>query len=1029
MDYQQKLAEKLTILNERGNGVLIRLNYIKKFSSRFDVFHSGFCAHHSTETALIKVFNDININADCGRSTVLILLDFSAAFNTVDHSILLQRLENWVGHSGTATNWFKSYLKDRDFFQDDKNQMWGSPRSVTAALLSLKMVYPRRNLPAEQWRSAQLLSLLSTPASMLDPACCETMACEYLSMDIMERWIVIGFLLCHNSLNTNQASQELWKMALRSGLYLNLTRDEVLNIHKVSEDLFDGIKGYSKRIADIKECREYVLANCGVIHRERRHFLRVALKELFKVLEDEPGLLGPKALFVMMALSFSRDEVLWLVRHSENMPKMKTLDDYNDNQMAELLFHMEKLRGLMRKYNHVVQRYHVQYLAQFDALLLNDTIQNIYVCPEEESVLMSSFVSTLSALSVKQVENKEEFDLRGIRMDWLRLQAYTSVNKAPLPLKDYPDLAKVMNMIQFHTRMVDNVEEMLYETSELSIFCFYPRVFEKMFTQSSEEVTMKRYLMSFPFVCSHFSQCGHPLCPEEVSILSSRSLRLCVTFLEQIAKQTGSVVLEICAEQRNLSDQLLPKHCAESISAARYRKQKKPMPKKGEVQKEKPGAESLRKDRTVATNVDKMHMMLTELCSSYSLGNDFMVFEHVVVPAEFLVSQLEIRLTEIIIKMTNYNQTTQEITRPSDLLAGIRSYTASMHCLSSYINVDVTRLVKSVLLQQTQPLDSHGGATLTHYYTTWYLEALLRQASSSLIVHCPTMQCFVSQSPENELSFRAEEFSDVLELQALAELIGPYGLKFLGENLMWHITSQVSELKKMVIENMDILVQMKNNFDKPEEMVNLKKRLTGGENVLKRMTIIGVILSFRSMAMDCLKDMTMSVFELASAAGLKCDIDPALVAAISNMQTDNSSVEEEFKLSRLLLVYVAVSLPTLALDPNSLYSREHGGHNNNIHCLAAAINQLAAAMFTVQNKNIEQQLKEFLLLASSTLLQLGQNFERVEVKNRESIYLLLHMIVEESPFLSQDMLESCFPYVLLRNAYREVHKAFILTLA
>lgn len=43
--------------------------------------------------------------------------------------------------------------------------------------------------------------------------------------------------------------------------------------------------------------------------------------------------------------------------------------------MAELLFYMEKLRGLMKKYNQVVQRYHVQYLAQFDALVLNDTIQ------------------------------------------------------------------------------------------------------------------------------------------------------------------------------------------------------------------------------------------------------------------------------------------------------------------------------------------------------------------------------------------------------------------------------------------------------------------------------------------------------------------------------------------------------------------------------------------------------------------------------------------------------------------------------
>uniref|UniRef100_A0A672IXJ7 NCK associated protein 1 like n=1 Tax=Salarias fasciatus TaxID=181472 RepID=A0A672IXJ7_SALFA len=1099
MDYHQKLAEKLSILNERGNGVLIRMNYIKK--SCADPKLRPAILTDKTKEPAIKYINKKFPNIDfrgnivsvkkplrndsekvSGELTDLFNFDLQAVNfdftkNYLDLIvtytsviITLSRIEDkkaLVGmfncaHEMTNGSSDPSYPRLGQMFVEYEHpwkklteEFGPHTKSVTAALLSLRMLYPRRNLPAEQWRSAQLLSLLSAPAAMLDPACCDTMACEYLSMEVMERWIIIGFLLCHSSLNTNQATLELWKMALRSGLYLTLTRDEVLNIHKVSEDLFDNIKGYSKRVADIKECRDHVLVNSGAMHRERRQFLRGAMKELFKVLEDEPGLLGPKALFVFMALSFSRDEVLWLVRHSENMPKIKTPEDYVDNQMAELLFYMEKLSGLMRKYSHVVQRYHVQYLAQFDALVLNDTIQNMYVCPEEESVLLSSFVSVLSALSVKQVENKEEFDLRPLRLDWLRLQAYTSVNKAPLPLKDYPDLAKVMNMIQFHTRMVDSVEELLHETSDVSILCFYPRVFEKMFSQSSEEMTMKRYLMSFPSVCSHFSQCAHPLCPEEVSALEKRSLRLCVTFLEQIAKQTSGVVLEICAEQHNLNDELLPKHCAESISAARYRKQKKPPPKKGEVQKEKPGAESLRKDRTILTNMDKMHLMLTELCSSFSLCTDFAVFDHTVIPTEFLLSHLEMRLSEIIVRMANYNKTTQEITRPSDLLAGLRAYTANLHWLTSYINVDVARLVKSVLLQQTVPLDSHGGQTITTIYTNWFLEGLLRQASNSLIVHCPTMHCFVNQSTDIESTFRAEEFSDISELRALAELIGPYGMKFLSENLMWHITSQVTEIKKMVIENMDVLVQMKNNFDKPEEMANLKRRLTGGENILKRMTIIGVILSFRAMTQDCLKDIldkhcpymmrsveslrdfvspeadiqvTLNVFELASAAGLTCNIDPALVAAIGSMQTDNTSMDEEYKLSCLLLVYIAVSLPTMALDPNSLYNREHGGHNNNIHCLATAINQLAAAMFTIQNKNIEQQLKEFLLMASSTLLQLGQNVERVESKNRESVYLLLHMIVEESPFLSQDMLESCFPYVLLRNAYREVYKSFVITL-
>ena len=78
-------------------------------------FQSGFRAHHSTESALLKVSNDLLLSVDSGDCAVLILLDLSAAFDTVDHNILIDRLQCGVGVSGIALSWFSSYLSNRSF--------------------------------------------------------------------------------------------------------------------------------------------------------------------------------------------------------------------------------------------------------------------------------------------------------------------------------------------------------------------------------------------------------------------------------------------------------------------------------------------------------------------------------------------------------------------------------------------------------------------------------------------------------------------------------------------------------------------------------------------------------------------------------------------------------------------------------------------------------------------------------------------------------------------------------------------------
>ncbi len=95
--------------------MLEQLNYFLKRNNILDRFQSGFRAGHSTESALLRVSNDILRGVDSGSCVVLLLLDLTAAFDTVDHDILIARLKNHVGVQGLALKWFSSYLKDRTF--------------------------------------------------------------------------------------------------------------------------------------------------------------------------------------------------------------------------------------------------------------------------------------------------------------------------------------------------------------------------------------------------------------------------------------------------------------------------------------------------------------------------------------------------------------------------------------------------------------------------------------------------------------------------------------------------------------------------------------------------------------------------------------------------------------------------------------------------------------------------------------------------------------------------------------------------
>ena len=91
------------------------IEYLDK-NNLSELLQSAYKKFHSTETALLRVHNDIAIEIDNKSLIILLLLDFLAAFDTVDHQILLSRLRTRINIKGKVLEWFRSYLSGRTQF-------------------------------------------------------------------------------------------------------------------------------------------------------------------------------------------------------------------------------------------------------------------------------------------------------------------------------------------------------------------------------------------------------------------------------------------------------------------------------------------------------------------------------------------------------------------------------------------------------------------------------------------------------------------------------------------------------------------------------------------------------------------------------------------------------------------------------------------------------------------------------------------------------------------------------------------------
>ena len=246
-----------------------------------EIFQSAYRPCHSTETALLRVKNDIATAIDNTKAVFLVMLDLSAAFDTIDHSIFINRLHHTFHIKGRALKWFASYLQNRKNrvsisgkFSQEQVLNFGlpqgsilGPRGYTMYTHPVGEILRRNNVDFHTYADDTQIYVVFDPRNDAE---CE-LALNRLKTCVHE----IKTWMTKNMLQLNQAKTEFFIAASSRFIgrlsHITFTVDNVtikpaLALKNLGVT-FDPVLNMSRQISSIVKCVSFHLRNLSRIRR------------------------------------------------------------------------------------------------------------------------------------------------------------------------------------------------------------------------------------------------------------------------------------------------------------------------------------------------------------------------------------------------------------------------------------------------------------------------------------------------------------------------------------------------------------------------------------------------------------------------------------------------------------------------------------------------------------------------------------------------------------------------------------------
>jgi len=355
----------------------------------------------------------------------------------------------------------------------------------------------------------------------------------------------------------------------------------------------------------------------------------------------------------------------------------------------------------------------------------------------------------------------------------------------------------------------------------------------------------------------------------------------------------------------------------------------------------------------------------------------------------------------------------------------------------------------------------------------WYYEFMAKKLTTG-VCYSPLRLGFVTRAC---VPFRAEEYlliifvfgiliifrvkielisryADIVELKALARLVGPYGVKLVERELLKFVLANVAPVREAVAANAAVLEEILANFHKEAKCTEALRKLRDVDNFIAKSIATGNALAFRRLLKSALHEVAQDEipYIVSAVDSMYNQYPPNIFMFPDLLQSDTLALdlglasstsdqalkvvlkkatnEQDKKLWELLPVLYACSFATSSYWKDAQFRPYLEGHLNNCHSLIYTINDLITAFASItfaSSGNVEDiaalQLR-YVEISSVILLRMARTPQRDKHSPVDfaSVIIFIDRFVQECPLLTEDMLERTLPYTLLRNMYKQIYE-------